>query len=52
MYTRYIRTALLSMMVFVLVFPVQYLEVQAQNIVEVETRTNAVLEVDGKNLEI
>ncbi|WP_158595128.1 glycoside hydrolase family 3 protein [Oceanobacillus piezotolerans] len=48
MHTRYIRNTVLCMLVFVLAFPMELLEVQAQNNVEVETRTKAILTIEGK----
>lgn len=48
MVARYIRNMVLGMMAFVLVFPVEGLEVQAQNNIKVETRTKAILKVEGK----
>ncbi|RFB12711.1 glycoside hydrolase family 3 protein [Bacillus sp. HNG] len=48
MYSRYIRNTVLCMMAFVLVLPIGQLEVHAQKNVHVETRTKAILKMEGK----
>ena len=45
---RYIRNFVLSLLALLLVFPLEIFEVHAQKQVEVETRTKAILEVNGK----
>ncbi|NEU31348.1 glycoside hydrolase family 3 protein [bacterium LRH843] len=47
MYARYIKNTVICLVAFVLAFPIQLLVVQAQN-VQVETRTKAILEIEGK----
>lgn len=48
MYARYIKKIFICMIIFGLVLPIENHEVQAQNSTEVETRSKAILDLDGK----